>query len=68
MFQVAVDEPLVDWRGNCGNLTSAVGVCALDAGLVEPTEPVPPRSLFPSGRVPTKLRNRKSMPRPRTKT
>ena len=37
--QVAVDQPLVDWSGNCGNLTSAVGVCALDAGLVEPTEP-----------------------------
>ena len=37
--QVAVDQPIVDWTGNCGNLTSAVGVCALDAGLVEPTEP-----------------------------
>ena len=37
--QVAVDQPIVDWSGNCGNLTSAVGVFALDAGLVEPSEP-----------------------------
>ena len=37
--QVAVDQPIVDWSGNYGNLTSAVGVFALDAGLVEPSEP-----------------------------
>jgi 2-methylaconitate cis-trans-isomerase PrpF len=37
--QVAVDDPVVDWSGNCGNLTSAVGVFAVLDGLVEPTAP-----------------------------
>ena len=32
--QVAVDRPIVDWKGNCGNLSSAVGPFAVDAGLV----------------------------------
>ena len=32
--QVAVDRPLVDWRSNCGNLSSAVGPFAVDEGLV----------------------------------
>lgn len=32
--QVAVDRPVVDWSSNCGNLSSAVGPFALDAGLV----------------------------------
>ena len=26
--QVAIDKPFVDWSGNCGNLTSAVGAFA----------------------------------------
>jgi 2-methylaconitate isomerase len=39
--QVSVREPVVDYRGNCGNLTSAIGVYAIDEGLVdEVTEPV----------------------------
>ncbi|XVQ07040.1 PrpF domain-containing protein [Spirillospora sp. CA-255316] len=38
--QVGVDEPIVDWSGNCGNLTSAVGPFAIDEGLVEAVEPV----------------------------
>ena len=33
--QVAIQEPLVDWSGNCGNLSAAVGPFALAAGLVE---------------------------------
>lgn len=33
--QVAVEDPVVDWGGNCGNLTSAVGAFAVEAGLVE---------------------------------
>lgn len=33
--QVAVDRPLVDWKGNCGNLSSAVGPFAVDTGLVQ---------------------------------
>jgi 2-methylaconitate cis-trans-isomerase PrpF len=32
--QVAVDRPVVDWRSNCGNLSSAVGPFAVDEGLV----------------------------------
>jgi len=32
--QVAVDRPAVDWTGNCGNLSSAVGPFAVDEGLV----------------------------------
>ena len=32
--QVAVGEPLVDYGGNCGNLTSAIGPFAVDEGLV----------------------------------
>lgn len=40
--QVAIDQPLVDRRGNCGNISSAVGPFAVDEGLVTPTEPVTP--------------------------
>lgn len=32
--QVAVEEPLVDYGGTCGNLASAVGVFAVEEGLV----------------------------------
>jgi 2-methylaconitate isomerase len=34
--QVAIDKPFVDWSGNCGNLTAAVGSFAISSGLVEP--------------------------------
>lgn len=33
--QVAIDQPLVDWSGNCGNLSAAVGPCAIHMGLVD---------------------------------
>ena len=33
--QVSIDRPLVDWSGNCGNLTSAVGPFAIHRGLVQ---------------------------------
>ena len=33
--QVSVDRPEVDWSGNCGNLSSAVGPFAVDEGLVK---------------------------------
>ncbi|MBR0679169.1 PrpF family protein [Roseomonas eburnea] len=36
--QVAVDRPLVDWSGNCGNLSSAVGPFAVDEGLVRASD------------------------------
>lgn len=32
--QVAIDKPFVDWSGNCGNLTAAVGSFAIANGLV----------------------------------
>ena len=32
--QVAIDRPVIDWSGNCGNLTTAVGPFALSNGLV----------------------------------
>lgn len=32
--QVAIDRPFIDWSGNCGNLTSAVGPYAVSEGLV----------------------------------
>ncbi|RUO39834.1 2-methylaconitate cis-trans isomerase PrpF [Aliidiomarina taiwanensis] len=35
--QVAIDKPFIDWSGNCGNLTSAVGSFAVSAGLVDPS-------------------------------
>ena len=34
--QVSIDEPFVDWGGNCGNLSAAVGPFAISNGLVEP--------------------------------
>jgi len=34
--QVAIDRAFVDWSGNCGNLSSAVGPFAIAAGLVDP--------------------------------
>ena len=33
--QVSIDQPFVDWSGNCGNLTAAVGSFAISNGLVE---------------------------------
>jgi probable AcnD-accessory protein PrpF len=32
---VAIDAPVVDWSGNCGNLSSAVGPYAIQEGLVD---------------------------------
>ncbi|SFK52499.1 2-methylaconitate cis-trans isomerase PrpF [Lysobacter sp. cf310] len=34
--QVAIAQPFVDWSGNCGNLSSAVGPCAIAGGLIDP--------------------------------
>ncbi|MCL1112653.1 MULTISPECIES: 2-methylaconitate cis-trans isomerase PrpF [Shewanella] len=35
--QVAIDKPFIDWSGNCGNLTAAVGSFAISNGLVDPS-------------------------------
>ncbi|NNH34106.1 2-methylaconitate cis-trans isomerase PrpF [Acinetobacter sp. NIPH 2377] len=42
--QVAIDQPFVDWSGNCGNLTAAVGSFAISNGLVSP-ERIPENGL-----------------------
>ncbi|MBB3332635.1 hypothetical protein BDK63_003535 [Halomonas campaniensis] len=34
--QVAIDKAFVDWSGNCGNLSAAVGPFAVANGLVDP--------------------------------
>lgn len=36
--QVSIDKPFVDWSGNCGNLSAAVGAFAIGSGLIEPTQ------------------------------
>ncbi len=33
--QVSIDKAFVDWSGNCGNLSAAVGAFAISAGLVD---------------------------------
>ena len=33
--QVAIDKAMIDWSGNCGNLTAAVGSFAIANGLVD---------------------------------
>ena len=33
--QVAINKPFVDWSGNCGNLTAAVGAFAIMSGFVD---------------------------------
>lgn len=33
--QVSIDQPFVDWSGNCGNLSAAVGSFAIASGLVD---------------------------------
>ncbi|PRC94674.1 2-methylaconitate cis-trans isomerase PrpF [Solimicrobium silvestre] len=33
--QVAIDKAFVDWSGNCGNLSAAVGSFAISGGLVD---------------------------------
>ncbi|MGQ0698109.1 MAG: 2-methylaconitate cis-trans isomerase PrpF [Panacagrimonas sp.] len=34
--QVSIDKAFVDWSGNCGNLTAAVGSFAISNGIVDP--------------------------------
>ncbi len=33
--QINIAKPMIDWAGNCGNLTAAVGACAINMGLVD---------------------------------
>ncbi len=34
-IQLAIDKPIADWTGNCGNLSSVIGPYAVDNGLVK---------------------------------
>lgn len=43
---VSVTEPIVDWSGNCGNLTSGVGVFAILDDMVAADEPVTELTLY----------------------
>ncbi len=36
--QVSIDTAFVDWSGNCGNLSSAVGPFAIANGLIDPAK------------------------------
>lgn len=38
--QVGIEERSIDWSGNCGNLTTAVGCFAIEVGFVKAIEPV----------------------------
>jgi len=38
--QIGVDKPIVEFSGNCGNISSAVGPFAVDEGMVNPREPI----------------------------
>ncbi|MBW1962135.1 MAG: 3-methylitaconate isomerase [Deltaproteobacteria bacterium] len=44
--QVGIDEPVVDYKGMCGNLLAAVGPFAVDEGLVDAVEPVTAVKVF----------------------
>jgi hypothetical protein len=38
--QVSVEQPFVDWRNNCGNISSSVGLFAVEERWVEPRAPI----------------------------
>lgn len=38
--QAGIDRPVVDYSGNCGNISSGVGPFAIDEGFVDAAEPV----------------------------
>ena len=38
--QVSITDPFIDYAGNCGNISSAVGPYAIDEGLIDAVEPI----------------------------
>lgn len=38
--QVNMVEPMIDWKSNCGNISSAVGPFAIDEGYVDAVDPI----------------------------
>ena len=43
--QVSIDKPFVDWSGNCGNLSAAVGPFAIHARLID-EDRIPQNGIF----------------------
>ena len=43
--QVSIDTPFVDWSGNCGNLSTAVGPFAIANGFIDPAR-LPDKGVF----------------------
>lgn len=46
---VAIEQALIDWSGNCGNLTAAVGPFAIHAGLLRPADGIAVIRLWQAG-------------------
>lgn len=44
--QVSIDLPAVEYKGNCGNMSAAVGPFAVDEGLVKAHEPITQVRIF----------------------
>ncbi len=44
--QVSIDQPKIEFKGNCGNLSAAVGPFAVDEGLVAASAPVTTVRIF----------------------
>ena len=44
--QVSIDKAFVDWSGNCGNLSTAVGPFAIASGFIDPKR-LPQNGAFP---------------------
>ena len=44
--QVAVDKPIVSYKGNCGNISSGVGPFAIEKGLVDVKEKTTPVRIY----------------------
>ncbi|MFE4133539.1 2-methylaconitate cis-trans isomerase PrpF family protein [Peribacillus sp. YIM B13482] len=44
--QISIDNQMVDFKGNCGNISSAVGPYAIEQGLIPAKEPVTTVRIF----------------------
>ena len=44
--QVSVNQPTVDYKGNCGNISSGVGIYAIENGLIKPTQDITKVRIF----------------------
>ncbi|WP_257350369.1 2-methylaconitate cis-trans isomerase PrpF family protein [Pseudalkalibacillus decolorationis] len=44
--QISIEDQLVDFQGNCGNISSAVGPFAIEQGFVPATEPITTVRIF----------------------